>query len=254
MALFVLGQILDELNETEEAAIRTEEALIQFRAVGHSSGTAFALSLLAGLADERGDTETAVRNYCEALELWAGLNERWAIARALVGLAALAATHGQPEKAASLLGAIDARLQESGSTVFPTDRGNHEIAVASATAALGGEQFAVLRVAGRSLSLQETVELASSITVDEPPGTAPQSPNTPQGSLLTDRGLEVLRLIAEWRTDQEIADDLFISRRTVNTHVSNILAKLGVPNRRDAVALMQERGLFPKNDENSQPN
>jgi non-specific serine/threonine protein kinase len=251
MASMVLGQIRIDLGEPNQATSHIEQALNQFRAVGHASGAAFSLSLLACLAADRGDTSVAARDYFDALVLWASLNELWAISRALTGLAAIAVTQGQPETAAFLLGAMDARLQQSGSTVFPMDRRNHDLAVESARDALGDKRFTELHTRGRSLSLQETVDLASSITVSESPDTTLRSQNSLHGGLLTNRELEVLRLIAVWRTDQEIADELFISRRTVNTHVANILAKLGVSNRRNAVALMQERGLLPQHDENT---
>jgi DNA-binding CsgD family transcriptional regulator len=54
---------------------------------------------------------------------------------------------------------------------------------------------------------------------------------------LTPREREVLALIAEGRTDRQIAAALFISPRTVAMHVSSILAKLGVPNRGSAAAV-----------------
>ena len=52
---------------------------------------------------------------------------------------------------------------------------------------------------------------------------------------LTERELEVLLLIAKGKTNQEIADDLFIALKTVKTHVSNLLSKLEVQDRTQAV-------------------
>jgi len=63
---------------------------------------------------------------------------------------------------------------------------------------------------------------------------------------LTKRELEVLNLLAQGLSDREIAQRLFISPRTVGTHVSNILTKLGVKNRTQAVLLAQEKGLVKK--------
>ncbi|MGF2615013.1 response regulator transcription factor [Rossellomorea vietnamensis] len=52
---------------------------------------------------------------------------------------------------------------------------------------------------------------------------------------LTNREMEILLLIAEGKTNQEIADELFIALKTVKTHVSNILGKLNVADRTQAV-------------------
>ena len=51
---------------------------------------------------------------------------------------------------------------------------------------------------------------------------------------LTQRELEVLLLIAQGKSNQEIADELFITLKTVKTHVSNILSKLEVEDRTQA--------------------
>ena len=61
---------------------------------------------------------------------------------------------------------------------------------------------------------------------------------------LTDRELEVLRLVAAGRTNRDIAADLFISAKTASVHVSNIMAKLGAANRTQAAAIAQSQGLF----------
>jgi DNA-binding NarL/FixJ family response regulator len=60
---------------------------------------------------------------------------------------------------------------------------------------------------------------------------------------LTERELEVLGLLAKGRQNKEIANELFISERTVKFHVSAILAKLGVGNRTEAVSKAAQLGL-----------
>jgi DNA-binding NarL/FixJ family response regulator len=61
---------------------------------------------------------------------------------------------------------------------------------------------------------------------------------------LTQREMEVLHLVAHGETDQRIADRLYVSRRTINCHVANILAKLDVPSRTAAVMTAMRIGLL----------
>jgi DNA-binding NarL/FixJ family response regulator len=69
----------------------------------------------------------------------------------------------------------------------------------------------------------------------------PRRPGRPLG--LTSREMQVLALIAEGATNGQIASTLFISPKTVSTHVSNILAKLGVASRAAAAAHAHRSGL-----------
>jgi DNA-binding NarL/FixJ family response regulator len=62
---------------------------------------------------------------------------------------------------------------------------------------------------------------------------------------LSPREQEVLVIVAEGRTDREIAARLFISERTVHVHVRRILAKLGVASRTEAAGLAIRQGLVP---------
>ncbi len=224
MALTTLSRIAHRRGEVETSARRAEEALAQFRAVGHASGAAMALSTLAGLAAERGDDRVARSAYQEALRLWTSIGERWAIAWAFSGLAALAADHGQAERAATLIGTIDARLDESGADLGLSDRRLFDRVTTTTRAAIGPARFAELRAAGQRLPLTEAVAVAAAVAV----------PDSPATGTLTARERDVLRLLATGQTDREIAAALFLSPRTVNTHVANILAKLGVATRQAA--------------------
>jgi DNA-binding NarL/FixJ family response regulator len=60
---------------------------------------------------------------------------------------------------------------------------------------------------------------------------------------LTQREREVLELLADGRSNPQIAEELFISRKTASVHVSNILGKLGVASRGEAAAVAHRVGL-----------
>lgn len=61
---------------------------------------------------------------------------------------------------------------------------------------------------------------------------------------LSDREFEVLQLIAEGLSNQQIADQLFVSRNTIKTHISNIFAKLDVKRRTQAIQRAREVGMI----------
>ena len=71
-----------------------------------------------------------------------------------------------------------------------------------------------------------------------------QSQDTKENeNALTEREIEILQLVALGKTNQEIADDLVLSERTVRTHITNILAKLGLSNRTQAALYALREGI-----------
>jgi DNA-binding CsgD family transcriptional regulator/tetratricopeptide (TPR) repeat protein len=78
---------------------------------------------------------------------------------------------------------------------------------------------------------------------------SPEPPTRSDALGLTDREQEVIRLVAAGRSNQQIADTLFITRKTASVHVSNILGKLGVENRVEAAAVAHRLGLAGEPDD-----
>jgi len=66
------------------------------------------------------------------------------------------------------------------------------------------------------------------------------------GAQLTPREREVLQLLADGRSNQEIADQLFLSRNTVRNHVQNALAKLNAHSKLEAVAIARREGIVDR--------
>jgi NarL family two-component system response regulator LiaR len=79
------------------------------------------------------------------------------------------------------------------------------------------------------------------------------SSRRPENGSLTDREVEVLRLVAQGHSNQEIAHQLTISEATVRTHVSNILAKLDLCSRTQAALYALRQGLAPLHDTGQRP-
>ncbi|ADB35259.1 transcriptional regulator, LuxR family [Kribbella flavida DSM 17836] len=105
-----------------------------------------------------------------------------------------------------------------------------------------------LRAAGRVADANEQAQLAAETARElgakpllEELGSAAE----PAGAAaLTARETEVLALLAEGRTNRQLARELYISEKTVSVHVSNILAKLGVRSRTEAAAVARRDGLL----------
>ena len=99
---------------------------------------------------------------------------------------------------------------------------------------------------GSQVSTSSLGDLVSEVlNLPEPPIDDTRTPDEepPADAGLTARELEIVRLIAKGRTNQEIADELYISLRTAQTHVSNVLTKLQVGSRAAIAAYAVRHGL-----------
>lgn len=80
--------------------------------------------------------------------------------------------------------------------------------------------------------------VALQVRIDSEPVRTPAYPDG-----LTQREVEVLKLVAAGKTNPEIPEELFISSRTVTTHISNILNKINAANRAETATYAAHQGL-----------
>jgi predicted ATPase/DNA-binding CsgD family transcriptional regulator len=154
----------------------------------------------------------------------------------LAGMAGLALGRRQFEPAAFLLGTAAALADALGAPRQSAEQTSIDRDTAAARAALPDAAFSHPRAKGESRFLDEVVtDLLEAPDPASDPNPAPE---------LTDRELEVLRLLEGGKSDQEIADALFIGRETATTHVRHIRRKLGVQSRGAAVAYAIRHGLI----------
>jgi non-specific serine/threonine protein kinase len=198
---------------------------------------ASALVILGNFARLEGDLGRAAMFYREGLLHARDLGPVWGIGRALLGIAHVA-TGEQPEVAVRLFGAAEAHHEAAGLLVFATPRAELAQAAGRLRAELGEAAFAASWAAGRTLPLGAAIALALA-TAEQLQSRVP----APGSHNLTAREIDVLRLLVAGRSNAEIGAALFISPRTVSTHVTAILAKLGVATRTEAAALAVRDGL-----------
>jgi DNA-binding NarL/FixJ family response regulator len=160
----------------------------------------------------------------------------------LTGLARLVAK-GRTQSAVRLFAVAEAAQTRSGFTLAPALRAKNERALAAAKEALGEEAFVAAWAAGGDLPLDQAVDEARSVADDASLTAHAESDPSSAVSGLSPRELEVLGLVAQGLTNAQVAQELYLSPRTVNAHLNSIYHKLGVSSRSAATRFAVEHGL-----------
>ena len=238
LALKNLGYIAYRRGDHAGAGALFDQALARFRARGSTLGTALTLINMASLARDRNDLPSAAALYAEALALRTDHNDKVSAVSCLRGLAVVAAHTHQDERAVRLFGAEEA-LRTAIGAAEPRS-GSRLVALAECRERLGQTAFDSAWRSGQALSLPDAV--AEALTIPDMTPSAQPAATSEHG--LTSRELEVLALVAAGRSNPEIADTLFITTRTAQTHVQHILDKLDVGTRAEAAAYATRQGLL----------
>jgi predicted ATPase/DNA-binding CsgD family transcriptional regulator len=175
-----------------------------------------------------GDLRDCELRSTEGLRMADQLDDRIAQCYLLGALACCAAGRGEHRRAAQLLGATDSVRAEAGARIHVGLAPALDQADKSARAALGPARFASDFAAGQHLTHQMASRLALREATPEAAGAAVDRWSS---GALSRRGAEVAQLIAEGLTNREIGARLFISERTVESHVRTVLNTLGFTSR-----------------------
>ncbi len=246
MCLHGLALVAFKTGEDEVAVSLFVQAQTTWNRLGFEWGLNCCIpGHLADLARRQGKHDDAVALYRQSLKLNWQARDRENISWNLIGLASVAVERNHSGPGAELLGAALAVREAIGAPLMPDEQRDYDRAAANARSALGYAAFEAALETGRALSLADLV--AGSVTVAiPPPATFDMAVETERGEEvdeLTSRELEILRLVvAGWR-DKDIADELFISFRTVQTHLVRVFRKLHVRSRAAAAAVAVRRGL-----------
>jgi predicted ATPase/DNA-binding CsgD family transcriptional regulator len=268
--LINLGETARMQGDYRRAEGFFQESLRLAQGVGDPVAALVALTNLGHVATHLGDWRKARTVFVEALVLAHETDSQRTAAEAVAGLARallahgerppdappLAAASGWPLKrlaqAAQLLGVTAGLLQRTGKQLEPPEQAEFDRTVATARARLGEAAFTAAWEAGRATTFEQALAIA---TQSDPPAEAAAGPGAPvppqeppYPDALTEREVDVLRLIAAGKSNQEIAVELVLSRRTAERHTSNIYQKIGATGkvaRATATAYALRHGLSP---------
>jgi predicted ATPase/DNA-binding CsgD family transcriptional regulator len=230
--LLQLGPAAADFGDHERARHCFGQALELAEARGASVNQVWALWGLALVAWRQGSTAEADRQarQCLWLAREVGMPDPYVAVLAVELLAWIAAGQRRYRRAAILLGAVGTVLTNLGRHLTATVLAEHDACERQARGVLAEAAFVDALRYGRALSIDGALTLA----LDEPRRPAP--PSQAEATPLTRREHQIAEIVAQGRSNKEIAAVLFISQRTVESHVEHILGKLGFTSRAQIAA------------------
>ena len=230
------ARALNAFIEADLGTVRTaaSEGILLARQAGDLYSLEMMLLNLGSAALLAGDLGESKPLLAESLRIADQMDDRVGRFYLLDAFGCHAALSGRPRLAAQLLGASDTMRTEAGADVMPFLASLVTHARESAATALGAARFTAEFEAGRGLDWDTALALA----LGKPARAGAVASGDADTVPLAKREAEVARLVAHGLTNKQIGTRLFISERTVDSHVRSILNKLGFSSRAQIAAWM----------------
>lgn len=236
----ILAVVLTDSEHAQLARETCARGLASARAAGDVTMQADFLYFTTHIALRNGDIVDAGAHLIESLQLTAQSGDWIRVLDCLDDCAQLCAATGRPDEAITLWAARDACASRLRTPSLAQDIRFRSEPLRRASRRIGPRAARAAQDRGAMMSLTTAAEFAAMLA-------GAGSPDTPEpsgGIRLTPRERELLVLVAQGRTDAEIADELFISIRTVRSHLDRIRDKTGSRRRADLTMLALRTGLI----------
>ena len=243
-ALSGLGELALRRGDYARAQSLFQESLTLNQRVGEKWGFAIVLGNLGWVALLQRDFREMRKLLGQSLAVRIETGDRGGIAWCLEKLAAAESLQSRFRPAAIIFGAAAALRAPVGSMMDAVDRPDYERTISNLRTALGEEAFAASWAEGQVMALELVIDYALS----EPEISAVHSSSADKENFggLTAREREVAALIAQGKSNREIARAMTMGVKTIETYVTRILAKLGVGSRVQIAIWAIEKGLYRK--------
>jgi predicted ATPase/DNA-binding CsgD family transcriptional regulator len=238
MSSYFLTAALTEAGDLDAARDACAAGLVTARTAGEQGLLMELLIQMALLGLRAGRTGAAAAHLREALQIAVRPGSPPAVENALDCCGYLCAATGRYLEAVTAWAAADAFFRHEGVVGPPGDVRRRQEPLRRARQALGAARTRAAEERGAAMNLDTAAEYALMLTAPAlPAGTAP-GPGT-----LSARERELVTLVAQGRTDAQIAEQLYISIRTVRSHLDRIRDKTGCRRRADLTRLALSEGL-----------
>jgi predicted ATPase/DNA-binding CsgD family transcriptional regulator len=252
-----LGELVCRQGDDTRAAALFNEAMGRAQELGDKRHIALILHEFGLMALRQGDMAQAHNLLTESLTLRQTIRDRRAIATSLEGLAQLAAATEAWEQATLLCGAAESLRVAINAPLPPVEQQPYAQLVATIRSHCAADNWMTAWTHGYQMPLDQALTLAQNPTAAESlfgalpalTTTTITSPMPVQAEkslpiCLTAREQEILRLVAQGLTNAQIADQLVLSRLTINAYLRTIYRKLDVNSRVEATRRAIEQHLI----------
>jgi DNA-binding CsgD family transcriptional regulator len=232
-ARLYLARALNVDDELDEARQLGAEVLQWARRAAHKAHEAEVIPLLPDLDLQAGRWREAGQGLCEAFDVVSRIGNRYRALECLDLCGQWCVRTGRHAEAITLWAARAAHCRDYGIADLPLETARIEDRLRGCWRAIGSARATAAEARGQAMTFDTAVEYALLVLQ----GGVPAAPR------LSARERELVGLVAAGRTDAQIAAELFISIRTVRSHLDRIGAKTGCRRRADLTRLALQAGV-----------